>query len=202
MAKQIRPSARPEPKNPAQTKKEANQDGANVPSMPDAPAAPARRRNLTGLKSIFTDLYKLCVASVIKYEGWDDGKEYPDTHPEKFSTWEHTHPFRTFDKKGDRMTTCTPIGGHFHVVEWEESEHPDAPPVIKSVSGPMVMQRQNVRGKNIMVPVPANDFDDHTHGWEYLRSAKIEVSATNFEAAAVIAQVEQKTAPLPGVSER
>lgn len=160
------------------------------------------KRNLTGKKEIFTDLFKLMVSKVIKYEGWDEANEHPDTHPNKFSTWEHTHPFRTYDKKGDKMNTCTPIGGHFHIVEWEDNTDPEAPPVIKSVSGPMVMQKQRVRGRIQMVPVPANDFDDHTHDVEYLRSSKIEFSATNVEAAKVIAFESTKTAPIQGVEVR
>lgn len=160
------------------------------------------KRNMTGKKEIFTDLYKLSVAKVIKYEGWDEANEHPETHPNKFSTWEHTHPFRTFDKKGDKMNTCTPIGGHFHIIEWEESKNPDEPPMIKSVSGPMVMSRQKVRGRTQMVPVAVNEYDDHTHDVEYIRSSKIEFSTTNVEAAKVIAFEASKTAPLSGVEVR
>jgi hypothetical protein len=160
------------------------------------------KRNLTGMKEIFTDLFKLGVSKVIKYEGWDEANEHPDSHPNKFSTWEHTHPFRTYDKKGQKLDTCTPIGGHFHIVEWEDSANTDEPPMIKSVSGPMVMQRQKVRGQLKMVPVPANEYDDHTHDVEYLRSSKIEYSTTNIEASKVIAWESQKTAPMSGVQER
>lgn len=166
------------------------------------PAIAPTRRNMTGKKEIFTDLFKLMVAKVTKYEGWDEPNEHPESHPNKFSTWEHTHPFRTYDKKGDKLSTCTPIGGHFHIVEWEESNDPDSPPMIKSVSGPMVMQKQRVRGAMKMVPVPANEYDDHKHDVEYLRSAKIEFSTTNVQAAQVIAYESNKTAPLSGVEVR
>lgn len=175
---------------------------SNSPARPSEAsngASAPTRRNMTGKVQIFTDLFKLKVAKVIKYEGWDESNEHPESHPNKFSTWEHTHPFRTFDKKGDRMEACTPIGGHFHIVEWEPNENPDAPPVVKSVSGPMVMQRKIVRGRPSMVPVPANDYDEHTHDVEYLRSCQIEVGQTNVEAAKVIAAEAQKTAPIPGV---
>lgn len=176
---------------------------ANVAPVAVESAIQGMRRNLTGKKEIFTDLFKLMVAKVIKYEGWDEQNEHPESHPNKFSTWEHTHPFRTYDKKGDRMTTCTPIGGHFHLVEWEEdANNPDSPPRIKSVSGPMVMQRQRVRGQMKMVPVPCNEYDDHKHDVEYLRSAKIEFSTTNAQAAQVIAYESSKTAGLPGVEVR
>lgn len=161
------------------------------------------QRNMTGKKEIFTDLFKLMVSKVIKYEGWDEHNEHPDTHPNKFSTWEHTHPFRTYDKKGDRMSTCTPIGGHFHVVEWEDDKNNvDSPPRIKSVSGPMVMQKQKIKGLIKMVPIPSNEYDDHSHDVEYLRSSKIEFSTTNIQASQVIAYEANKTAPISGVEVR
>ncbi len=192
------PPKKNETSNDVKTTKVNQGKGGNE----NAPA-PLYRRNMTGLKEIFTDLFKLCVAKVIKYEGWEKpGKEHPESHPNKYSTWEHTHPFRTYDKKGDRMKTCTPIGGHFHVVEWEDGADPESPPVIKSVSGPMVMGRSLVRGREVQSFVQANDFDFHTHDVEYLRSSKIEFSTTNIEAAKVMAFDAQKTAPIPGVTER
>lgn len=160
------------------------------------------KRNLTGTKKIFTDLFKLTVAKVIKYEGWEDPSvEHPDNQPNKFSTWEHTHPFRTYDKKGARQTMSTPIGGHFHVITWKDNVDPDAPPEILSVSGPMVMGNKIIKGKKTQVPVPANDFDDHVHDVEYIRSSEIIFSTTNVEAAKVVAWEAQKTAPLPGVAD-
>jgi len=159
-------------------------------------------RNMSGKKKIFTDLFKLMVSTVVKYEGWDEENEHPDTNPEKYSHWEHTHPFRTYDKKGDKVIYSTPIGGHFHVIEWEPNEDPEQPPVIKSVSGPMVMAKKKVRGVPTQVPVPCNEYDDHTHDIEYLRTSEVEFSSTNVEAAKVIAFESQKGAPLAGVLEK
>lgn len=160
------------------------------------------KRSLTGTKKIFTDLFKLTTAKVIKYEGWEDaGAEHPDTHPNKFSTWEHTHPFRTYDKKGEKVSYSTPIGGHFHVIKWKESDKDDEPPTILEVSGPMVMGTEKIKGKLVKVPVPANEFDDHTHDIEYLRSSEIIVSATNLEATKVVSFEANKTAPLQGVGD-
>lgn len=181
--------------------------GSSEPKLPDAKApaqgtAQSYKRNMTGTKRVFTDLFKLMVAKVIKYEGWEEpGVEHPDSHPNKFSIWEHTHPFRTYDKKGQRVTYSTPIGGHFHVIEWEDAKDPEAPPVIKSVSGPMVMGKKVVKGRPMQVPVPANDFDDHTHDVEYIRSSEVTFSTTNVEAAKVVAWEAQKLAPIPGVGE-
>lgn len=160
------------------------------------------KRNMSGTKEIFTDLYKLGVANVIKYEGWEDpGVEHPDSHPMKFSSWEHTHPFRTYDRKGQKQTMSTPIGGHFHVITWRDNADPEAPPIIESISGPMVMGKKVIKGRKVSVPVPANEYDDHTHDVEYIRSAKIVFSTTNVEAAKVMAFEAAKTAPIPGVRE-
>lgn len=159
-------------------------------------------RNMSGTTKIFTDLFKLKTATVIKYEGWEEENEHPDSHPTKFSHWEHTHPFRTFDKKGSKLTMSTPIGGHFHVIEWDEDPEGKGTPIIKSVSGPMVMGKKRIKGKLVQGPVPANEYDDHTHDIEYIRSSEIIVSATNVEAARVVAWEAQKTAPIPGVTER
>lgn len=159
-------------------------------------------RNMTGQQEVMTDLFKLLPAEVIKYEGWEDpGIEHPDAHPSKFSHWEHTHPFRTYDRKGSKQTFSTPIGGHFHIVEWKLSDpkDPNSVPKILSVSGPMVMQSKIIRGKKTNVPVPANDFDEHTHDVQYLRSSKMVFSKTNPEAAKVMAYESAKTEPIPGV---
>lgn len=160
------------------------------------------RRNMSGMKDILTDLFKLTVSTVVKYEGWDEKNEHPVSHPTRFSQWEHTHPFRTYDKKGDKVFTSTPIAGHFHVIEWEESTDPEVPPKIKSVSGPMVMGKQKVKGLVTNVPVPANDYDEHTHDVEYLRTAKITFNSANAEAAKVVAYEASKFSSIPGVTER
>lgn len=159
-------------------------------------------RNFSGKKDILTDLFKLSVAPVIKYEGWDEANEHPDTQPAKFSHWEHTHPFRTYGKKGEKLTMSTPIGGHFHIVEWEPSQNSEEPPIIKSVSGPMVMGKKKVKGKVVQMPVPANEYDDHTHDVEYISTSQIQFSTANLEAQKVIAFEANKTAPVPGVLER
>lgn len=162
------------------------------------------QRNMSGRKEIFTDLFKLSPAQVIKYEGFRENEAHPEDqkHKQDFTYWEHTHPFRTYDKKGDAQKYSTPIAGHFHVIEWAPGKNPDDPPVIKSVSGPMVMGKQKIRGRVVQAPVPANDYDFHTHDIEYMRSSKMEFSTTNVEAAKVVAFESSKTAPIPGVTER
>lgn len=201
MAKQPTKSKIVPPANEIEEVMQAHQIDAEAANVASPQPKNIQQRNMTGKKEIFTDLFKLMVSKVIKYEGWDEENEHPNTHPNKFSTWEHTHPFRTFDKKGDRMNHCTPIGGHFHMIEWDDNGA-DGVPTIKSVSGPMVMGKKRVKGQLISSPVPANDYDDHTHDVEYIRSCKIETSTTNVEAAKVIAYEASKTAPLSGVEVR
>lgn len=169
-------------------------------SNTSAPASQSYKRTLTGAKKIFTDLFKLAVEKVIKYEGWEEDKDHPESNPSKFSHWEHTHPFRTYDKKGAKQNLCTPIGGHFHVVEWEDATAHDGTPIIKSVSGPKVMGKVRIKGRMVSAPVDANDYDTHTHEVEYLRSAEIMVTATNLEATKIMSDEAQKLAPVPGVT--
>lgn len=156
------------------------------------------KRSMTGKKKTVTDLFKLSVAKVIKYEGYDPENEHPDSHPMKFSTWEHTHPFRTYDKNGVKQTMSTPIAGHFHLVEWQEDPNGGEPTII-SISGPMAMQKKKIKGRMTSVAVALNDYDDHMHDIEYLRSSEIEYTPTNTEAQIVIAREAMKTAPVPGV---
>jgi hypothetical protein len=201
MAKQPTKSKIVPPANEIEDVMQSHSIDAEAANVASSQPKNIQQRNMTGKKEIFTDLFKLRVEKVIKYEGWDEQNEHPNTHPNKFSTWEHTHPFRTFDKKGDKMNHCTPIGGHFHMVEWDDNGA-DGVPTIKSVSGPMVMSKKRIRGELKTVPVPANDYDDHTHDVEYIRSCKIETSTTNIEAAKVMAYEASKTAPLSGVEVR
>lgn len=185
-------------------------EGNEVIEKTDEGKSRTHERTVTGKKQIISDLYKLSTAVVIKYEGWEkEHVEHPDTHANKFTHWEHTHPFRTFDKKGSKVNTSVPIGGHFHVVEWEYpknkttgKEDRTKVPIIKSVSGPMVMGSKLIKGKKQLVPVPANEYDEHTHDVEYLRSSEVEFSSTNIEAQRVIAFESIKGGPIAGVSER
>ena len=159
----------------------------------------ATKRNFTASTAVTTDLFKLETAIVTKYEGWNPDQEPQSRFPAKYTNWEHTHPFRTYDKNGVKQTYSTPIGGHFHVIEWKPSEDPNEPPTIISVSGPMVMSKKRIKGQMVSVPVPANDFDEHTHEVSYLTSSEVKVSARNTEALKLIAMEAAKTAPVDGV---
>lgn len=155
-------------------------------------------RNLTGKKEVMTDLFKLSVAEFFKYDSYQEEIEHPETHPQNFLRTEHVHYFRTYDKGGRKQTMSVPVGGHFHLVEWDEDPQ-GGEPHIKSVSGPMVMGTIKNRGRITRGPVPKNDYDFHTHGVEYVKSSAIQFTPTNVEAQIVITREQMKTAPIPGV---
>lgn len=169
-----------------------------------APKNNTKRRNFTGTKEIMTDLFKLMPADVIKHDSGATENAHPARHANEFTKWQHTHPFRTYDKSGKRLNYSVPIGGHFHVIEWAPPEEDGDAPEILSISGPMVMgmREDPETGIKEASPVPANKYDKHTHDIEYLRSSKIITSTSNTEAAAVVAMVESKVAPISGVVER
>jgi len=161
------------------------------------PEQKAFERTFTKVKKIVSDVFKLEPGEVIKQVGVE--KDI-DKDPESFKGFEHCHIFRTFDSDGKRHARCTSTAGHFHDIEWEY--HEENKPVIKSVSGPMVVQRKQVRGKWTQVSVPANHYDDHTHEFTYLQSHEVQARTTNIEAQKVIAFEAQKGANPGGVQER
>lgn len=166
--------------------------------------AKAVQRSYTKTNEFTTDVFKLMQADVIKHDSGATENAHPNVHTNEFTRWPHAHPFRTYDKGGKRLDLSTPIGGHFHVIEWQASEVEGESPEILSVSPPMVMgSRLNPEtGLKEKVPVPANIYDKHTHDIQYIQSTKIVVSKANTEAMAVISMVESKTAALSGVVER
>lgn len=175
-----------------------NQNAAPTPNA-TKPAPAARKRTFTGKVEGLTDLFRLKAADVIKHDSGATVDAHPESHANEFTTWPHSHPYRTYDKSGKALDYCTPIGGHFHIIKTKPSTNKDEPPEIIEVSGPMVMSWKVIKGKKVQVPVPANEYDDHTHEVEYVRSVKFETSSANFEAAAVIAMEANKTAPVQGV---
>lgn len=105
----------------------------------------------------------------------------------------HQHFFHTIDSAGRKQDTCSPIGGHFHVMEVIDNG-PNDPPTVKCVSGPMRWGIKRVNGKNKKVPVPANEYDDHTHDITYVQSEMITPRKANAEAAKVQANVARTEA--------
>lgn len=154
-------------------------------------------RSFTKVKQIVSDVFKLTVAQVIKQVGIE--KNY-DKDPESFKNFEHTHIFRTFDSDGKKHDRCCMTAGHFHDVVWDYDEN--SKPVIKSISGPKVLARKQVKGKWQSVSIRANDYDNHTHDMDYLQSHVVDARRTNIEAVKVVAFEAQKGTNPGGVTER
>lgn len=157
-----------------------------------------QKRTFTGKVEGLTDLFKLKVAKVIKQDSGASVDAHPETHANEFTAWEHCHAYRTYDKQGKLCEYSVPIGGHFHVIK-TKAGGADEPLQVVEVSPPMVMGLRKVNGRMTQVPVPANEYDFHTHEVEYVRSSRFETSSTNIEAAAVVAYEANKTAPVSGV---
>lgn len=151
-------------------------------------------------KEFIVDTYKLKPAPVWKRVGksedfWGNQSDWVQM--------EHTHIFRSMDEHGKKHIRSIPIGGHYHLVEVQESSNPNEAPKIISVSGPMVMstEKNKKTGKMEKVDVPLNDFDDHTHDWEFIGHHKFGKRVMNVEAAKAHALITAKGAPVPGVKE-
>jgi len=181
---------------------EKNSTQAKNNNAPSKAKKDNARRSYTGNVTVTTDLFKLMPAKVIKHDSGATENAHPEEQSNEFTSYEHTHPYRTLDKQGRLQDKCVPIAGHFHLIEVEPSENENEPPKIISVSGPMVMGMREVKGRKVMMPVPANNYDDHTHETEYIRSGDFQASKLNVEAAAVAAKNAALVSPaLAGVTE-
>jgi hypothetical protein len=180
----------------------ANPNNKSAPTPQVIKKAKTNKRSYSGTVSVTTDLFKLLMAKVIKHDSGATEGAHPEEHANEFTAYEHTHPYRTLDKLGRLQDKCVPIAGHFHLVEVELSNDPDTPPTVKSVSPPMVMGTRKVNGRPVQIPVPANEYDFHTHDIEYVRSGDFQASKLNVEAAAVVSKVANLTdVTLAGVTQ-
>lgn len=155
-------------------------------------------RSFSKVKKIVSDVFKLLPAPVVKGIGV---AKHPNIDPADFKEFEHTHIFRTFDTEGRRHAACVPTAAHFHEIEWDYDPETNLP-VIKSVSGPKQWVQKMLKGKWTKVAQPANDYDFHTHDFEYLQSHEVSARMKNVEAEKVIALEANKGANPGGVIER
>jgi hypothetical protein len=166
-------------------------------------AAPTEH-SFSKVQEFNSSTFKLSVAPVLKRIGM---ATHPDDNPQDFYDFEHTHIFRTRDSEGKKLNTTASIGGHFHLVEYEDQKDDKGntdeskPPKVKSISGPMVLVTKKIRGRKQQVAVPMNDYDHHTHKISYIRTDKVQARKHNVVAAMVEAQEAQKGAPPAGASE-
>lgn len=162
-------------------------------------------RNFKKNNSVMHDLYKLQVAPMMKNMAMDaeDGVE---VSPE-FIKLEHCHIYHTVDSKGQPQTQCSPIGGHFHIIEVVTPGDGENPPVLKC-SGPKKYVRDRITKKKRIVPYE-KDYadhngrtftDDHTHEITYVSSEEFKPRQINMEATKFVAHIQSKEpAPVPGI---
>lgn len=144
------------------------------------------KRNYSKVKEIQHDCFKLEVAEMAKNMSWI--KKQP-----KYEYFGHCHTFHTFDSQGRKQEYSTPIGGHFHKMEF--IEHPDGSIEAKCVSGPL--HWKNVWNENTekfeRTAVPVNPRDKHEHDVTYVHSEKIVKRRVNMEASKLLSAQAQLT---------
>lgn len=129
-------------------------------------------------------LYKLLTSSFVKNTSW--------TSEPRWEEVEHTHFFHSINSAGQPQTTCAPVGGHFHEMILVKAAT-EAEPAVYKTSGPLKKVRQkNNRGEWVIVSVPANGVDQHTHEVEYRHSEIWSPAAINPEFAKLQAQMAAK----------
>jgi len=147
-------------------------------------------RAFRGSSKVMHDLYKLDVAQMLKnvaIEGQDAD----------FQKVEHCHFYHTVDSKGQAQTLCSPIGGHFHVIEIVTPATAEDPAVLKC-SGPLkYVLDPNTKRKKMQA---YEDADTHTHDVTYISSEEFKPRKINMEAAQYVASVQaREPAPIPGI---
>lgn len=145
-------------------------------------AQPAQdKRVYRGQTLLHHDLFLLSPESMIK-----DTRLTKEGIPDPAETVavKHQHFFHTVDSSGRKLDTCSPIGGHFHVIELKDMGE-NEPPEIVSISGPMKWGVKRINGKNRKMAVPCNEYDFHTHDATYLHSQTVTPRKPNAEAAKV-----------------
>ncbi len=153
------------------------------------------QRILRQTSTVYHDLYQLMPANMVKDLGFKgDHKLYRVAH---------CHFYHTFDSNGRAMKHSSPTGNHFHELIPKQVKDPATGEMkLEYVCGPAVRekrvfsarQKRWVKGYEYL---PHNDR--HTHQVKYCHSQEIQTRQTNPMAAAVIAQEEQKLAPINGI---
>ncbi len=140
--------------------------------------------------TIYSDQFKATVEKMVRNDAFNENDE-------RLIELEHTHLFRTFDSDGKRQTHAQSVGGHTHEIKWEQT--PDGAAKIVSVSPPLKPVRKKVRGKFVIEFVKANDYDHHSHEFNYVKSDQVEARRANAGAAQFIGAEAAKLSKIPGV---
>jgi|GEM_PF-2809927 len=173
--------------------KEASQSKSPKPAPKKAVKTQGIKRNYSKVKAIQHDCFKLEPAEMAKNMSWI--KKEP-----RYEFFEHCHTFHSFDSQGRKQFYSTPIGGHFHKMEF--IEHDEGHIEAKCVSGPLhwknVWNDQTERHERQAVPV--NPRDKHTHEVTYIHSEKIVKRKINMDAAKLL-QANSKLTEVPDGTE-
>jgi len=141
--------------------------------------APAPSRVFKGQVEIFHDLFVLSTAKMLRDTSYNQQPSEDTLIPV-----DHQHFFHTVDSNGKKQTTCSPIGGHFHVMELISEAEGDKPATYRC-GPPVKIIKQKVAGKFRDVAVPIA-YDFHTHDVVYHHSGVIKMRVGNAEAARAV----------------
>lgn len=170
----------------------------DVPAQPTPALDKGIERFYATSKEVDHDLFKLSVARMLKWMGYNKGEKDPDD----LIPAEHCHFFHTIDSDGRPQQFCSSIGGHFHKMEVVDDG--SGVPKVKCVSGPLQFKFENYRknraNKRRKIAVPANDFDTHTHESEYVRSEKVALRKVNVDAVELVRIEAAQTQAIPGIA--
>jgi hypothetical protein len=159
-----------------------------APEQTQTPEQPAERIFGSSVK-IYSDQFKGSIEKMVRDDSWNE--------VERLIEIEHVHLFRTYDSDGKRQGHCQAVGGHTHEIIWAQDETGAAK--IKSVSGPVKQVRKKVKGKFVLAYEACNDYDEHTHEFEYIKSDVVEARRTNAQAAQYLGAEAQKIPTVSGV---
>jgi hypothetical protein len=139
---------------------------------------------------VMHDLYKLESSLMLKNVAIDG-------HQPEYMKLEHCHIYHTVDSRGQPQDKCSPIGGHFHMIEVVTPSDGDNPPELRC-SGPKKYVLDNVTKKKIIVA--SEESDTHTHKVSYISSEEFKPRKINMEAQRFVAAEQAKEpAPVPGI---
>lgn len=153
---------------------------------------PQEKRRYAGEITIESDMFKLDVA-VMKKNAALDGQ------PPDLIKMEHAHIFRTYDSDGKKHIYSSPVGGHFHQIQYSDSA--DGVVRITGISKPLHMVKRTVNKqlKTVIEPLPEYFDDDHTHKILYVRSDSVSARQVNANAVQIISAEAIKGQKIPGV---
>ena len=145
--------------------------------------------------SFFSDLFKLNVASMLQWKGYQEiTKDAPlDENGNLNEDWfhtEHCHWFHTFDSNGKEQFYTPMIGQHCHKIEIKrDPSNPEDILSFKVVGPPLkwIITKKYGKRQKILSPDP---HDTHTHEMEYKKTNKLSRPDINSEAVKVIGNVQ------------